>query len=114
MNPLDETEHNAIKFNNKEIEQNNLFFPKHYLLLEVEKLKISIKHFFETRILSKEDYEYIGITLKMMKRFLTIHVQCPKNPKPEKLQKYTVTAQPSLFDLQDPSDSGEVIVSGLN
>jgi hypothetical protein len=115
MNSLEEPDPNIYTFIRQNSGQSDLFFPKHYLLLEVERLKVSIKHFYEAGILSKEDYEYIGITLKMIKRFLTIHLQCPRESKPEIQQKHTVSKQPSLFDSPKPLPiTGEVIVSGLN
>ncbi len=111
MNSFDEPDLNNNPLFRQNTNQSNLYFPKHYLLLEVERLEVSIRHFFEVGIVSKDDYEYLGITLKMIKKFLSIHLQLPKKSEPEIHQKHTIFQQPSLFDIQKPLP---VVVSGLN
>ncbi len=112
MNSSENSEQNKPEI---KIEQSDLFFPKHYLLLEVEKLKISIRHFFEAGILNKEDYDYMGITLKMIIRFLSMHVQCPIRLEAIPQQKSNKLIQPTLFESPRPFPiTGEVVVSGLN
>lgn len=115
MNSPEETETDKNEFFKQNTYQSDLFFPKHYLLLEVERLEVSIRHFFEAGILSKEDYEYLDITLKMIKRFLAIHLQCPQESKHEINQRHAVSTQPTLFDSSKPLPiTGEIVVSGLH
>ncbi len=131
MNSLDETDTDFNAFIKQNAEQSNLFFPKHYLLLEVERLEVTIKHFFETGTISKEDYEYLSITLKMMRRFLSVCVRTPKkrdfefrkrtwnnskiSSQKHKFSKYRFPEQSSLFDAQNPLPiKGEIVVSGLD
>lgn len=125
MNPHEEPDLNSNSISRENSGQNNLFFPKHYLLLEVERLEVSIRHFFETGTISKEDYEYLSLTLKMMRKFLTTCVRCPKKKenlfrknswefreKYHQKHKYShyKTNQPSLFDIPKPFP---IEISGL-
>lgn len=131
MNSLEESDPNINKFIRQNAGQSDLFFPKHYLLLEVERLEVSIKHFFEAGTINNDDYEYLSITLKMMKKFLSI---CVRNPK-KIVNKYykkswdqrikfsdkrrfpiqNFPKQPTLFDSQKTLQiKGEIVVPGLN
>lgn len=104
------------------MERKSLFFPKDYLLLETEKFAISVKYFFEKGTLSKDEYEYVSITLKMIKTFLNTHIQTSLSlhrtwddySKPlhryRKQQKH-YPRQPSLFDFSNPIP---ITVIGLN
>lgn len=131
MNSLGDPDPNFKTFLRHNSQQNDLFFPKHYLLLEVERLEVSLKHFYETETISKDDYEYLSLTLKMMRRFLAACVRTPKkrdfdfrkrtwNHNKISSQKQTISKnrfpkQVSLFDSQNPLPiKGEIVVSGLN
>jgi hypothetical protein len=131
MDPDEEPELRTDKFIRQICRQNEMFFPKHYLLLEVERLEVSIKHFFEAGTISKDDYEFLIITLKMMKKFLTICVRSPQKtdykfnkkswdyknipPDRQRFSRHNIPNQPSLFDSRNPLPiKGEIVVSGLN
>lgn len=107
------------------------FSTKDFLLIEVERFAVSIKHFYNIGILCKEDYEYLRLTLKMMGSFLASKFETNERFKQrftlelqEKLKKAKLiktnttpmtTSQLSLFDTSKPIPiTGEIAVTGLN
>jgi len=116
MRPSDEFEIKRNKFIRQSLERGGLFFTKHYLLLEVERLKISLQHFFEAGSISKDDYEYLVITLKMIEKFLSVHLRLQqlKSERHKKFHKNYYPNQASLFDKRNPLPiTGKIEVSGL-
>lgn len=109
----------------------NTFSTKDYLLIEVERFAVSMKHFYIIGILSKEDYEYINLTLKMMGSFLkskfetnelfkkrfTLELQekLKKSNIDKNNKKPTSLNQLSLFNHLSPIPiTGEIAVTGLS
>jgi len=109
----------------------NTFSTKDFLLIEVERFAVSMKHFYIIGILSKEDYEYLDLTLKMIGSFLKSKFETNERFKQrftlelqEKLKKSyidknnknpTSLNQLSLFNQLNPIPiTGEIAVTGLS
>ncbi len=109
----------------------NTFSTKDFLLIEVERFAVSMTHFYTIGIISKEDYEYVNLTIKMIGSFLKSKFETNERFKQrfnlelqEKLKKsnihknYTKPTslnQLSLFNQLNPIPiTGEIAVTGLS
>lgn len=112
------------------MEYKELFFAKDYLLLEIDKLELSLKYVFEKGLLSLEEFEFVSTTIKMMKAFLITSIKNTNRLEFNNLQLIKSTQnthqrhfnfqnnnssrQLSLFDIPTPLPiSGKIEVEGL-
>lgn len=112
------------------MEYKELFFAKDYLLLDLEKLELSLRYVFGKGILNKQEYDFMSTTIKMLKAYL---ITCIKNnrrhefystkrvnhnrnnKKPQThFGNNNSNWQPSLFDTKNPLPiTGNIKVEGL-
>lgn len=104
-----------------------------YLLIEIKRFEITLKHFFESGKVTQEDFQFLMANLKMIKTFLSTRFSIEHKQPEQKnywgnlylIQNYknhknrkTATSnsnQLSLFDFNKPLPiTGEIKVSGLN
>lgn len=104
---------------------------QHYLILEIKRFEVTLKHFFESNMITQEDYQFLMANLKMIKAFLNARHPV-EHKQPEKknywgnlylIQKHknhknrvnsNNSNQLSIFDYNKPLPiTGEIKVTGL-
>jgi hypothetical protein len=117
----------------------NLFFPKYYLSQEINRLEIILKHFLKAGAISYQDYKYLVIILKMLRKLISESVGKDKRNKfnrkdyfknnliykknkkfrKQNFKKPIITKKENAeqiipLEKQPVPITGEIVVSGLN
>lgn len=116
---------------NSSKEPNPDHWQHHYILLEVKRFEVTLKHFFESGNIAQEDFHFLMANLKMIKTFLNTRFQLERKQTERKnywgnlylIQKnnnhknrkiINSYNQLSLFDYNRPLPiTGEIKVTGL-
>lgn len=104
---------------------------RHYIIIEIKRFEVTLKHFFESETINQEDYQFLSANLKMIKAFINTRFH-KEIKEPEKknywgnlylIQKHknhknrinsNNSNQLSIFDYNKPlTITGEIKVKGL-